>query len=539
MSGLGKGLCAASLGLLLKRRGYTVSSLKCENYLNIDSGTINPIEHGDPFLTDDGLEADMDLGTYERILDQNITRNSYVTKGMIFNEIIQKERQMFYEGEDVEDIPHVVNEILERFYKATDDSDFCIIEIGGTAGEYQNVLYYEASRLLRAMYSDSVINVHVSYIPVPPHLGEPKTKPTQMSVRTLMSMGIQPEFLVLRSPVNLDKRRRYLLGIQTSINKENVIMAKDLNNIYELPLNFLDQEFDKKVLEHFNMPVNRIKINDWKTLIENIEKPRKKKVTIAIVGKYFSKNVGDYELVDSYHALIEAIKHASWNADIDVKLKYINTNDYNENFSKQFKGVDGIIVPIGWGKRGVKGKLDAIKYAREKKIPYLGLCYGMQLACVEYAQNVLHLEDANTEEIKASAKNKIIHSIPFNNEYQVIKGEGVSMRLGAYDCKLKPNTLAYKIYDKHDAFKNKRKNIISERHRHRYEFNNEYRKVFEDNGFVFSGTSPDDFFVEFIELPKHTHPFFIATQAHPEYKSRPIKPHPIFVEFLNASYKNK
>jgi len=538
MSGLGKGLCAASLGLLLKRRGYSVSSLKCENYLNIDSGTINPIEHGDPFLTDDGLEADMDLGTYERILNQDITKDSYVTKGMIFNEIIQKERRMYYEGEDVEDIPHVVNEILDRFYNAAKDSDFCIIEIGGTAGEYQNVLYYEASRILRTLYPNSVANVHVSYIPVPQHLGEPKTKPTQMSVRTLMSMGIHPDFLVLRSPVELDKRRRYLLGMKTSINGNHVFMAQDLDNIYELPLRFLDQEFDKRVLEYFGKPIRKIKINDWKSLMKKINKSRKKKTTIAIVGKYFTKNDGDYELVDSYHALIEAIKHASWNVDIDVNLKFINTNNYDENFEKQFKDIDGIIVPIGWGKRGTKGKLAAIKYARENKVPYLGLCYGMQLACVEYAQNVLKLEDANSEEIKATAKNKIIHSIPFNEKYQVIKGEGVSMRLGAYECKLKPKTLAFKIYDKHNGFIDKKNRLISERHRHRYEFNNEYREIFEKSGFIFSGTSPDDFFVEYIELPKDKHPFFIATQAHPEYKSRPIKPHPVFIEFLKASYKS-
>ncbi len=537
ISGVGKGLCAASLGMLLKNRGYSVNSLKCENYLNIDSGTINPIEHGDPFLCEDGLEADMDLGTYERLLDQNMGQKNFITKGRIFKTIIDQERSMYYQGEDVEDIPHVVDEILKRIYDAGRGADFCVIEIGGTAGEYQNVLYFEAARYLSVNMPGKVAHVHTTYVLVPNHLGEPKTKPTQMSVRTLMSMGINPGFLILRSPVDMDERRRYLLSNYVGVKAENIILAKDLDNIYELPLEFAKQNFDEKILNYFNLPLGLADLTEWNKLITKVTTKYKTKVTIAIVGKYLSKHQGDFQLTDAYHALIESLKHASWASEIGLELKLIDSNNFSDDFTNQFKNVDGIIVPIGWGERGVEGKIAAIKYARENKVPYVGLCYGMQLACVEFARNVLGLSDANTEEINPCAKDLVIHSIPFNEKYQVIKGEGVSMRLGAYDCILKKDTLAYSIYQKHQGFKDQDKSLISERHRHRFEFNNEYRKVFEENGFVFSGTSPDNFFVEYIELPQEIHPYFIATQAHPEYKSRPNRPHPLFIELFNAANK--
>ncbi|MCA9384007.1 CTP synthase, partial [Candidatus Dojkabacteria bacterium] len=533
LSGLGKGLCAASIGYLLKQRGYSVSCIKCENYLNIDSGTINPIEHGDPFLCEDGLESDMDLGTYERFLEEEMGFKNFTTMGQIYKSVIDRERSMGYEGEDVEAIPHVVDEIIARIEKASEGYDFTVIELGGTAGEYQNALYYEACRTMKALNHGSVINVHVSYMPVPAHLGEPKTKPTQTSVRTLMSMGIQPEFLILRSEVDMDKRRKYLLGLKTSIPGENVIMAKDLDIIYELPLNFADQEFDKKILNHFNMDLRRSNLKAWKELIAKIKAPKKHKKSIAIVGKYLSKNEGDYELTDAYHALIEAIRHTCWHNDVQPDIKFIPAQNIELNGTRALSKVDAIIVPIGWGTRGVEGKIRAIKYARENKIPYLGLCYGMQLAAVEFARNVCGLKDAHTEEVAPDTKNKIIHQIPFDPKYQQIKGQGTSMRLGAYDCVLKKGTLIHKIYSKHKAFK--KENTISERHRHRFEFNNEYRELLESNGLVISGTSPDNFFVEMIELPKEVHPFFVATQAHPEYKSMPLKPHPMFVEFIKAT----
>ncbi len=532
ISGLGKGLCAASLGMLLKSRGYSVSPLKCENYLNQDSGTINPIDHGDPFLCEDGLEADMDLGVYERLLDENMGKINFLTKGQIFRSVLEKERSMYYNGETVEDIPHVLEEIVTRIKKNAYKKDFCIIEIGGTAGEYQNVLYYEASRYLKALYPKNVLNVHVSYMPIPKHLGEPKTKPTQMTVRVLMSMGIHPDFLILRSEVDLDTRRRKLLGTKTSVPGENVIIARDLDNIYRLPLEFYKQKFDAKVLKFFDMSLNKINLNNWTNLVKLIEKPKPKTIKVGIAGKYLSKNKDDFELTDAYHALIEALKHASWETNLNLDLKLINVT--KEGFIEKLKGLDAVVVPIGWGTRGVEGKIQAIKYARENKIPFLGLCYGMQLACVEYARNVVGIKDAHTEEVMPSAKYKIIHSIPFNEKYQVIKGDGVSMRLGAYDCLLKKDTLAYKIYKKYKGFKDESKLLISERHRHRFEFNNKYRSLLSEHGFIFSGTSPDNFFVEFIELPTNIHPFFIATQGHPEYKSRPGKAHPLFKAFLKA-----
>jgi CTP synthase len=535
LSGLGKGVVAAAVSTLIKNRGYSVRILKCENYLNIDSGTINPIEHGDPFLCEDGLEADMDLGTYERFLNQDMGKENFTTMGQIYKSVIDRERNFGYDGEDVEAIPHISNEIISRVEAAGKGADFVIIELGGTAGEYQNMLYYEACRIMKTKLKKRVINVHVSYIPVPSHIGEPKTMPTQMSVRTLMSMGIQPEFLVLRSKATLDKRRRYLLGLKTSVEGENVIMAPDVDIIYKTPIFFYEQEFDKKILEYFDLPVKKAGVKKWQDLIDKIHAPKKKVATIAIVGKYFSKSKGDYQLLDAYAALIEALKHACWSQNIQLELNCINSELLEEQGTDLLKGSTGIVVPIGWGNRGVEGKIQAITYARTKKIPYLGLCYGMQLAAVEFAKNVCGLLDANTTEIDPNTSNPIIHDIPLEARYQVIKGDGVSMRLGAYDCIIKKGTLAEKIYDKHNAWVNKGKRLVSERHRHRYEFNNEYRKILSDKGFVISGTSPDDFFVEVIELSRNLHPFFIATQAHPEYKSRPLQPHPLFLEFIKVS----
>ena len=538
ISGIGKGVCAASLALLLKKRGFNVSSIKCENYLNIDSGTINPIEHGDPFLCDDGLEADMDLGTYERFLGTNMGHKNFTTMGQIYKTVIDRERSMGYKGEDVEAIPHVADEIITRIKKAGENHEIVVVELGGTVGEYQNMLYYEACRIMKTTMPNRVINVHVSYMPLPKHLGEPKTKPTQMSVSTLMSMGIHPEFLVLRGEVGLDERRRYILGLRTSIPGENVIVAPDVETIYDVPLLFAEQEFDTKILHSFGISPPKIDLSDWEKLVKHIKSNKAKKIRLAIAGKYLSKHKGDFELVDVYHSLVEAIKHAGWHLGVDVETNYVSTLLIEEEGTDMLNGMDAIIVPIGWGKRGAEGKIMAIKYARENKIPFLGLCYGLQLACVEFARNVVGL-DADTEENNPQTKNPIIHSIPFNEKYQVIKGEGVSMRLGAYDCVIKKGTRAYELYDNYQYWKDKKKCIVSERHRHRYEFNNKYRKALAEKGLVFSGTSPDDFFVEMIELQKDVHPFFVATQGHPEYKSRPLRPHPIFLGFIDSIVRLK
>ncbi|HLD27898.1 MAG TPA: CTP synthase [Patescibacteria group bacterium] len=548
LSGLGKGVCAASIGFLLENRGYKIGVIKCENYLNVDSGTINPIEHGDAFLCEDGLEADMDLGTYERFLNREMGHRNFTTMGQIYKTVIDRERSFGYNGEDVEAIPHISDEIIARIQEAGQDNEIIIIELGGTAGEYQNMLYYEACRIMKAELPGQVLNVHVSYVPLPAHIGEPKTMPTQLSMRTVMSMGILPEFLVLRSAATLDKRRRYLLGLKTSVPGDNVIMAPDLDSIYELPLLFAKQEFDKKILKYFKLHLKTPRLGEWAKLIKKIKIQKNKSINIVIAGKYIS--TGDYELYDSYAALIEAIKHACWHLNLNLNLRFVNTEDIEKEGSKLIGKPDGLIVPIGWGHRGAEGKISAIRYAREKKIPYLGLCYGMQLACVEFARHVVGLSDANSVEINPETKNPIIHDIPMDTRYQVIKGEGTSMRLGAYDCYLLENSQAGRIYlkagegrllsevqKKNAKIKAKGSIKISERHRHRYEFNNDYREILEDNGLIISGTSADDFFVEMIELPKKMHPFFIATQGHPEYKSKPLHPHPIFIEFLKAGLK--
>lgn len=548
LSGLGKGVVAASLGFLLQNRGYKIGVIKCENYLNIDSGTINPIEHGDSFLCEDGLEADMDLGTYERFLDYDMGHRNFTTIGQIYKTVIDRERSFGYNGEDVEAIPHITDEIIFRIKKASEGYDILIIELGGTAGEYQNMLYYEACRLLKAKQPNDVLNVHVSYIPLPKHIGEPKTMPTQLSIRTVMSMGIHPEFLILRGDIVLDKRRRYLLGLKCSVPGDNVMMAPDVDTIYEIPLILAEQEFDKKILKAFKLNYRKSNLTEWRRLVRKIKKQRTKKVKIVIAGKYFA--TGDYELSDSYAALIEAIKHAGWYLNIEPELKFVNTENIEKKGIKCLGKPDGIIVPIGWGARGTAGKIMTIKYAREHKIPYLGLCYGMQLACVEFARNVAGIKDANTIEIDPNTKNPIITGIPMDKKYQTIKGENTSMRLGAYDCYLDDDSEIAKIYKKYGLCKkvtnlyktnNKIKAagncVISERHRHRFEFNNDYREILAKNGMIFSGTSPDNMFVEMIELPKKMHPFFIATQGHPEYKSRPNKPHPLFIEFIKAAVK--
>jgi len=536
LSGLGKGVTAASLGVLLQAHDYKISIIKCENYLNLDSGNINPIEHGDVFLCEDGLEADLDLGTYERFLGEEVGYKNFTTMGQIYSSVIEKTKDLQFNGATVDAIPYVPEEVIRRIKAVGEDSDIVLVELGGTAGEYQNVIYYEAYRILHQRQPLDTIHIHLTYLPRPDHLKELKSKPTQMSVKALNAMGIQPDFVVGRAAQEIDEKRREKISYYCNINKEDVISNPDCGTIYEIPLIFLDQEFDKKVLTKLNLPAKKIDLKPWKNLVKIVQEKNTHPTTIAIVAKYIS--TGDYELEDSYKSLIESLQHASWHQDADLKLSFINAEKLEKNNStelKKLKSADGIVVPIGWGERGVEGKIKAISYARKNKVPYLGLCYGMQLASIEFARNVVGLKDAHTTEVDPVTPHPIVHDIPFDKKYQRIKGNGASMRLGAYDCVLKTGTLAYEIYKKHHAFKDQKQNLISERHRHRFEFNNDYRQQLEEKGFVISGTSPDDFFVEIIELPKKTHPFFIATQAHPEYKSRPLDPHPLFIEFMRAS----
>lgn len=540
LSGLGKGITAASLGLLLKNRGYSVTTIKCENYLNLDSGNINPIEHGDVFLCEDGLEADLDLGSYERFLDQEVGHKNFTTIGQIYSTVIKNAQNLKYNGATVDAIPYVPEEVIRRVKEAAKGFDIILVELGGTVGEYQNAVYYEAYRTMKQRYPKDVVHVHVTYFPNPAHINELKSKPTQLSVRALNSMGIQPDFVVGRAELPIDDKRKEKVAYYCNLDKDDVISNPDCNSIYELPLIFDEQSFDTKVLNKLELPVRRSTLKRWREFVSKLTSPKKHPVSIAIIAKYLA--TGDYELTDSYVSLIESLRYAAWHQEIELEILFINAEQLESNNSsaqKELRRATGIIVPIGWGERGVEGKIAAIKYAREQKVPYLGLCYGMQLACVEFARTVVGYKDAHTTEVNPETAHPIIHDIPFEAKYQQIKGEGASMRLGAYDCVLKPNTLAHEVYSKHQGFSDKKKHTISERHRHRFEFNNHYREALEQKGFVISGTSPDNFFVEVIELPKKTHPFFIATQAHPEYKSRPLKPHPLFLEFLQAALKNK
>jgi CTP synthase len=542
MSSVGKGVATASLGFLLKQRGYKVTAVKYEGYLNIDAGTINPIEHGDPFLCEDGTEADMDLGTYERYFGQNMYNHNFYTFGRILSEVLRKERSMFYEGDDVEPIPHVRDEIINEIIEAgkKDNAEVVFTELGGTVGEptnSMNAIYYEAIRKMKMMYPGSVLHMHVGYIIFPKHLGEPKTKPIQISIRLLMSHGIMPDFLIVRGSEYIDSRRKELLARFSDLDTAHTIGAPDIDNIYKVPLVFHEQKFDDTLIKDLGLKVKPLDKQKLKDTLAFLDKKAIGEITVTIAGKYFK--TGSHELADSYFALIESLKHASWHTGIKVNLHYVNTEDIEKQGTGLLEGSDAIVIPIGWGARGAEGKITAIKYARENKIPFLGLCYGMQLACVEFARSILGWKDANTEEVNPNSKHKIIHSIPFNEKYQRIKGNGVSMRLGAFDCIIKKGTIMWDIYDKYDQWKDGKPGTASERHRHRYEFNNEYRKALEDKGLVISGTSPDDFFVETIELPKSIHPFFIATQAHPEYKSTPWKPHAMFLELFAKTFELK
>lgn len=535
ISGIGKGITSASVALLLKSAGYKVAPIKVENYLNLDAGTINPIEHGDPFLCEDGTEGDMDIGTYEKFLSEDMGKESFVTMGKIYQTVIDRERRFEYNGEDVEAIPHITDEIIRRIKLAGEkkNADIVMIEMGGTAGEYQNVFYYEASRIMTLKNPGDVIHIHVSYVPTPSHLGEPKTKPTQLSVRTLNSMGIQPDFIIARSEKYLDKRRRDRFALFCNMHPEDIISNPDLPSVYEIPLVLQEQGIDKRILGKLGLPVRTPNLTDWKKLIEKIKAPKKKKVTIAIVGKYFG--TGEYQLKDSYAALFDAIDHASWEKGVEVETKWIDAEKVEKEGTDILGKPDGIIVPIGWGERGAEGMIAAADYARRKQIPYLGLCYGMQLASIAFARSVLGFEDANTTENNPNSKHPVIYLIPSQKELMERRAYGGTMRLGSWDAIVKKGTKAYELYEKYGQLINKEKGLTSERHRHRYEFNNKFAEDFEKKGFVIAARSVQEGLVEIIEVPDH--PFYMGTQGHPEYKSRPLKPHPIFLGFIEAVAK--
>ncbi len=538
ISGIGKGITAASIALLLKQAGYKIAPIKFENYLNLDAGTINPIEHGDPFLCEDGTEGDMDIGTYEKFLGENMGQDNFVTMGKIYQTVIDKERRFEYNGEDVEAIPHITDEIIRRVKEVgkKNNADIVLVELGGTAGEYQNIFYYEASRIMTLKNPGDVIHVHVSYVPTPAHIGEPKTKPTQLSVRTLNSMGIQPDFIIARSVKYLDQRRRDRFAIFCNMNGEDIISNPDVPSVYEIPFILHKQGLDGKILKKLGLKVKEPDMKEWESLVRKIKQEKKKSVEIAIIGKYFG--TGDYQIRDSYAALFDAIDHASWQLGLEVKTRWVDAQKVEQEGAKKTIGSpDGIIVPIGWGERGAEGMISSVSFARKNNIPYLGLCYGMQLAAVSFARDVLGIKDANTSE-NSKTKNPVIHIIESQKELLEKRAYGGTMRLGGWDALVKKGTRAFEFYKKANAVDEKT-GLSSERHRHRYEFNNRYADDFEKAGLVIAARSKNEGLVEIIELPEKTHPFFLGTQGHPEYKSRPLTPHPFFIEFLKAASKNK
>lgn len=534
ISGLGKGITTASIAFLLKAHGLKVAPVKCDAYVNIDAGTIRPQEHGEVFVTKDGIETDQDLGHYERFIDKSLSRDHYITLGQIYQEVIRRERNFEYNGEDVEVVPHVPDEMIRRFKKAgkASDADVVIVEIGGTVGEYQNILFLEANRIMKFRDKETVVHVHVAYLPTPPFIGEMKSKPVQTSVRLLNQTMIQPDFLVCRSEKIIDKPRQERLSMFCNLDKEAIIANPDADSIYEIPLIFKKQKFDQKLLKKLGLfqPIRPI-YQQWQKMVLTSKKS-KTPVKIGIVGKY--QKSGDYTLSDAYVCVVESIKHSAWSLGFQPKIIWFDAELFEKNPQKlsQLKKLDGLIVPQGWGSRGVEGKIKVVQFIRENKIPYLGLCFGMQMAVVEFGRHVLGLKQANSEEVSKNTKYPVIHIMPQQKKYLAQKQYGGTIRLGTWPCRLKKNTQIYNAYKQNNKLK--KNNLVSERHRHRYEFNLKYQNAYQKKGMIFSGLSPDGKLVEAIELDQKLHPFFIGVQFHPEYKSRPLNPHPIFSQFIKA-----
>ena len=529
MSGVGKGVATASIGRILQSKGFVVSAVKIDPYINVDAGTMNPLEHGEVFVTDDGTECDQDIGNYERFLDKNFSTVNYLTTGRVYQAVIDRERNLEYGGKCVEVVPHIPQEVISRIKAAgkKDKADFVLIEIGGTVGEYQNMLFLEAARMMKLVSPEEVLFVLVTYLPVPPKLGEMKTKPTQNAVRTLNSAGIQPNIIIGRSDMLIDKPRKQKISIFCNVQKEDVISAPDVDVIYDIPVLYEKDKLGERILKKFNVKPKSGDMKEWRKLVETIhgvEKP----VKIGIVGKYFE--IGDFTLMDSYLSVIEAIKHASWENKRKPEITWLSAEQYEKNPKSlaELKKYDGIIVPGGFGNRGVEGKMKAIQFCREKKIPFFGLCFGLQLAVIEFARNVCGLKDATSTEFTKKSKNPVIDVMGDQKVLLREKKYGATMRLGAYPCRVKKDTLAFRAYGKEQ---------ISERHRHRYEINNEYRDILESKGMIFSGINPERDLVEIAELKNH--PFFMGTQFHPELKSRPLRPHPLFCEFIKAAIQKR
>ncbi|MBP6942816.1 MAG: CTP synthase [Candidatus Buchananbacteria bacterium] len=526
MSGVGKGVTASSLGTILQARGYRVTAIKIDPYLNVDAGTMNPIEHGEVFVLDSGLETDQDMGNYERFLNMSLPSDCYMTNGMVYKYVIDKERALGYGGKCVDPVPYICQEITRRINRAVEktNAEIAIVEIGGTVGEYQNAMFIEAARIMKIKHPKDVAFVLVSYLPVPGTLGEMKTKPTQYAVRTLNSNGVHPDIIIARATRPLDRSRKEKIALSSNVGVEDIISAPDVSSIYDIPLNFEKDKLSTTLLKLLSLRPRRGDLKAWKQMVQR-QQTATKTLPIAIIGKYFRS--GDYVLSDAYISVIEAIKHAGMALKVKPEISWLTAEEFEDpkNLS-QLKQYAGIIVPGGFGERGIEGKLNAIRFAREHKIPYFGLCYGMQLLVIEYARNVAKIKDAQTTEIDPKSKAPVIDIMPEQRQHLESGNFGGSMRLGSYLAKIKPNTIAADAYGKKE---------ISERHRHRYEVNPEYIEQITDAGLVFSGTSPDGVLMEIAELPQTEHPFFLGTQFHPEFLSRPLEPHPLFVEFMKAA----
>jgi CTP synthase len=535
ISGLGKGTTAAALATLLESAGYKVFPIKVDMYLNIDAGTMNPLEHGETFVTQDGLECDQDIGTYERFLDRNLSRKNYFTAGQVYKSLLDKERQLEYNGACVEAFPHIPYEIVEHIFRYSEDTDVVIVEYGGTVGEYQNEAFFEAARMMVAASKHQVCFVHIGYILNPPSLGEMKSKPMQMSIRGLNQLGIFPDVIVCRSEKPIDKPRLKKISTAAGLPENHIFSCPNVNSIYKLPHILKSQKILEPIFAKLGLKPKPCHIPKWDKVYTSIDKS-KPSINLGIIAKYYTS--GQSYLKDSYISVLEAIKHAAINLDLDINLIWVDSESLIKDQTQQKKlaSCDATIVPQGWGNRGAEGKIHAIKYIREHEIPYLGLCYGMQMACVEYARNILNLRNANSEEVDPNTPHPIIHIMPNQKQYLTAKQYGGTIRLGAWPCKLKKDSLIEQTYNKHNNLTIKPfNNLISERHRHRYEFNNKYKEDFEKSGFIFSGLSPDNQLVEAIEIDQKIHPYFIATQFHPELISRPFNPHPLFVGLLKAA----
>src|SRR5450759_3053096 len=521
VSSLGKGLAAASIGCLLESRGLKVNLMKFDPYLNVDPGTMSPFQHGEVFVTDDGAETDLDLGHYERFTHCKLTRDNNWTTGRIYETIIAKERRGDYLGKTVQVIPHVTNEIKSAMKKVAQDVDITIIEIGGTVGDIESLPFIEAIRQMRQeLGRENTLFVHVTLVPYIAAAGELKTKPTQHSVKELLSVGIQPDILLCRTDRFLSKDIKGKIALFCNVEDEAVITAKDVASIYEVPLVFAHEKVDRLALRYLRLEAKEPDLGRWEELIHRVYNP-KDEVTIGIVGKYV-----EYE--DSYKSLKEALVHGSLAHNLKLQINWLEAEGLEaadgDGYETQLEGYDGILVPGGFGKRGIEGMLLAIRYAREKKVPYFGICLGMQTACIEFARNVVGLQEANSSEFDPATPHRVIYKL---RELRGVEELGGTMRLGAWPCKIEAGTLAYKVYGQTE---------ISERHRHRYEFNREYEEPMVAAGLRISGSTPDGTYVEIVEIPEH--PFFIGCQFHPEFKSKPLEPHPLFKAFVGASYEH-